>query len=289
MASLRDIRRRIRSVGNTKQITRAMQMVSAARMRRARVLASATRPFGERLREVLRTVTARVKEYRHPLLYQREGKRAVLILITSDRGLCGALNSNVIRAAQQQMRREAYGGYKIIAIGRKGRDFARRMGIEVLAEVTDLGERPSFASVQPAIEAATGAFLGDRADVVVVAYARYVSAMVQNPQVFNLIPVVPAQAEAAAAGLGDYIYEPDAQSVLDQLLPRYVDSQVFEAVVENLASEHSARMLAMRNATENAAELIERLTLSANKLRQANITKELMEIIGGAEALTQAS
>ncbi len=261
-----------------------MQMVAAAKMRRAQARVQEARPYADGMRAVLATVSARVKEYRHPFLTAPERGDPVLLLVTTDRGLCGALNVNVIRAAHQHMR-ERYGSrYAVIAVGRKGREFAGRFGLPVLDAITGLPDRPTFAAVQPAAARAMGAFLDGRASSVTLAYAHYRNILRQVPQVVPLLPMVPPEASGPGPS-GDYIYEPDAQSVLDRLLPRWVETEVYRAVLENQASEQAAKMVAMRAATNNANDLIRELTLTANKVRQASITRELMEIVGGAEAL----
>ncbi len=284
MASLRDIRRRIRSVSSTEQITKAMQAVSAARMHRAQAQVAASRPYRDQIDQVLGAVAARAKEYKHPFLVERDGTRGLLVLVTSDRGLCGALNVNVIRAANQYMRGHFDSDYQVIVVGRKGRAWARRFGHREVAEVTALGDRPPVEEVRAVAQVAMEQFMSGQVDAVVLAYAKHISALVQEPVVGTLIPVAP-QDQGQGPILGDYIYEPGAREVLDQLLPRCVEAHIYQAVLENLASEHSARMVAMRNASKAAGDLIRQLTLTANKVRQATITRELMEIVGGAEAL----
>jgi len=288
VATLRDIRRRIRGVTSTKQITRAMQMVATAKMRRAQARVRAARPYATEMAQVLATLRERAQEYRHPFLVPAEGTRGLLVLVTSDRGLCGALNVNTIRLAHREMLRRFGPGYQVVTVGRKGRDFARRNRLDIVLDVSPLPDRPGPAAVRPAARAAIDLFLAGTVQQVMLAFAAYRSTLVQEALVEPLIPVPPpAPGDAAArAGLGsDYIYEPDAQAVLDDLLPRAIESRVYQAVLENQASEWSARMVAMRSATDNADDLIRQLTLTANKVRQAAITRELMEIVSGAEAL----
>jgi F-type H+-transporting ATPase subunit gamma len=287
MPSLRDVRRRIRSVENTQKITKAMQVVSATRLRRAQQAVQATRPYADKMREVLQTTAERASEYRHPYLQPREGNRALVILITSDQGLCGALNTNTIRAVNEQIRQRHENRARFVAIGRKGRDFLARYRRDLVAEVTGLRDRPGVASVLPPVRAALDEFDQERVDVVLLAFARWVSTLRQEPEIRTLIPVeIPG--EIAGHVSADYLYEPDPETVLDALLPRYIETQVYQALLENQASFHSARMIAMQNATNAAGDLIKELTLTANKVRQETITTELMEIIGGAEAVRSA-
>lgn len=283
MPSLRDVRRRIRSFQNTQKITKAMQVVSATRLRRAQSAVKDTRPYAEKMVEVLETTAERATEYRHPYLERRQGDRALVILITADRGLCGALNANSIRAATRYATEHHGGQARYVTIGRKGRDFLVRFRRDVVAEVSGLKDRPGIGPILPAIRVALEEFDKGRVDTVLLAYARWVSTLVQEPVVGTLIPIeIPNVQEGPG---NDYIYEPDPEQLLDALLPRYVETQVYEALLENQASEHSARMVAMQNATNAAGDLINSYTLTANKIRQAAITAELMDIVGGAEAL----
>ncbi len=290
MATLRDIRRRIRGVTSTKQITRAMQMVAMAKMRRAQARVRASRPYAAEMSQVLAALRERAREYRHPFLVPVEGGTGLLLLVTSDRGLCGALNVNTIRLAHREMVRRYGPRYPVVTVGRKGRDFARRNRLEIVADLSGLPDRPSPAEVAPAARAAIDLFLTGTVRTVWLAFAAYRSTLVQEAVMEPLIPVPPPAAPAVAAaaraaGGSDYLYEPDAQAVLDALLPRAIEGRVYQAVLENQASEWSARMVAMRSATDNADDLIRQLTLTANKVRQAAITRELMEIVSGAEAL----
>jgi F-type H+-transporting ATPase subunit gamma len=287
MASLRQIRRRIRSVQNIAKVTRAMELVAASKMRRAQAAALAARPYAERLRWVIadlaETIPLMEPERLHPLLQRRPEVRAVeLILITPDRGLCGGLPTNMNRRAGQFVLEQGK-PVRIVAVGRKGRDFFRRLGQNVVAEFIGLGDRPTYEDVRPIAQIAIQDYINGEVDEVYVLYPLFVSTTVQRPEVVKLLPVEPPQ-EAATWGI-DYIYEPDRETVLAELLPRYVERQVYEAVLEAVASEQSARMVAMRNATDNANELIRELTLVYNKARQETITKELLEITSGVEAL----
>ncbi len=286
MPSLRDIRRRIASVKSTQKITKAFQIVSATRLRRAQEMVQAARPYAEKMREVLQTASERVSEYRHPFLERREGKRAVMILVTSDRGLCGALNSNNLRAATRFMNENYPQSPRFVTIGRKGRDFLLRYRRQVVADASGISDRPRVAEVLPAVTVALEEYTRSETDAVLLCFARWISTLRQESTVLTLIPAeIPKREAGEQVPTADYIYEPDPESVLDALLPRYVETQVFRAVLENKASEHSARMIAMQNATNAAGELIDALTLFANKVRQASITTELMEIVSGAEAL----
>ena len=290
MASQREIRRRIRSVRNISQITRAMEMVSASRLRRAQQRVTAARPYTERLNAVIANLAgaagaAADEDVSFPLLDQRPIRRAELILITPDRGLTGALNSNVIRRASRYILNEAGVPVSIIAVGRKGRDFMVRYRREVVAEFTALGDYPTLNQVTPITQIAVDDFVNGRVDAVFVVYSRFVSTMTQTPDIQQVLPVQPPTGDDAAARAANFIFEPSPAVVLNALIPRYVDQQVYRAILESIASEHAARMVAMRNATDNARDLVSDLTLSMNKARQAQITREVSEIAAGANAL----
>ena len=281
MATLAEIRRRIASLKNTQQITKAMEAVAASKLRRAQARAQEARPYADRMAEVLGEVASRVSEFRHPFLTEREVRNRIMILVSADRGLAGGLNVNMFRAALNYMRQ----GPKtsLVTIGRKGRDYFRRLGVPVLAEVSNIGDRPELKDILPVITVAIDEYMEGNADEVALGYTGFVSVTRLEPRINRLIPVhIPERKEGAR---GDYLYEPEPEEVFASLLPRYVEALVYAAVLDNLASEQSARMVAMRNATKNAGELIDDLTLERNKVRQATITKELMEIVGGAEAL----
>jgi F-type H+-transporting ATPase subunit gamma len=303
LPSLRDVRRRIRSFQNTQKITKAMQVVSATRLWRAQAAVQAARPYAEKMVEVLGTTAERATEYRHPYLERRGGDRALVILVTADRGLCGALNSNTLRAVTRHVNERHRGRARYVTIGRKGRDFLARYRREIVAEVSGLPDRPGIALVLPVIRAALDEYDEGRADTVLLAYARWVSTLRQDAEVRALLPIElprpPSPPEGEGWGGGDprsaptsrhrtandYLYEPEPEAVLDALLPRYVETQVYRALLENQASFYSAQMIAMQNATNAAGDLIKSYTLTANKIRQASITAELMEIVSGAEAL----
>jgi F-type H+-transporting ATPase subunit gamma len=288
LPAFRDIVRRIDSIKNTQKITKAMQVVAATRLRRAQAAVQATRPYADKMVEVLQTVSERSSEYKHPFLIRREGKRAVMILVTTDKGLAGAINVNNIRAATRYMSQNFPDQQGYVTLGRKGRDFLLRYRRNVIAEVSNLPDRPSQGQVLPAVTVALDEYTKGNADAVLLCYAKWVSTLRQEPTIRVLIPVEIPKREGDSTGpRADYIYEPDPESVLDGLLPRYVETQVFQAVLENKASEYSAKMIAMQNATNAAGDLIDSLTLYANKVRQAGITTELMEIVSGAAAQSQ--
>jgi F-type H+-transporting ATPase subunit gamma len=290
LPSYRDIARRIDSIKNTQKITKAMQVVAATRLRKAQAAVQATRPYADKMIEVLQTVGERATEYKHPFLVRRQGKRAVMILVTTDKGLCGAINVNNIRAATRYMQENYPDHPQYVTLGRKGRDFLLRYRREVLAEVSNLPDRPSPALVLPAVTVALEEYTKGNTDAVLLCYAKWISTIRQEPTVRVLIPAEIPKREGGQQGLpADYIYEPEPEAVLDGLLPRYVETQVFQAVLENKASEYSAKMIAMQNATTAAGDLIDSLTLFANKVRQAGITTELMEIVSGAEAVSGTS
>ena len=290
MATLRDIRNRIRSVKNTQKITKALQVVSATKLRRAQAAVQAARPYAEKMLEVLETTSESDTEYRHPFMERRYGKRATIILVTSDRGMAGALNSNTLRAAQRFATSEGLTDLKWVTIGRKGNSFLSRFRRNVIADVSGLPDiRPHISQILPGVTVALDEYREGRTDMVLLAYEKWVSTLRQEPVVRPLIPVEIQERDRNAGPRAEYIYEPDPEEVLDALLPRYVETQVYQAVLENQASEHSARMIAMQNATDAAGDLIKILTLTANKARQAAITTELMEIVGGAEALRSSS
>jgi F-type H+-transporting ATPase subunit gamma len=286
VANAREIRRRIRSVNNMSQITRAMEMVSAAKMRRAQQRVVASRPYSERLEAMIADLSSlsvdaeQLKEF--PLLEQREVKRAAVILITPDRGLTGALNLNVIRRATHYILTDAGVPVEVIAAGKKGRDFMVRTRQDVVAEFTGLGDKVTLDDTRPIAEVAIEDFVSGKVDAVYLVYAQFVNTLVQRPEIRQILPIVKPQQSGVYT---DYIFEPSPEAVLRNLLPRYVEVQIYQAMLESIASEHSARMVAMRNATENAKELVSDLTLSANKARQAQITREVSEIAAGANAL----
>ncbi|MDO8615125.1 MAG: ATP synthase F1 subunit gamma [Dehalococcoidia bacterium] len=286
MGTLRQIRRRIRSIQSTAKITRAMELVAASKMRRAQLNALAGRPYAEKMRWVLadlaETLPLIEPEALHPLLQRREVKAMEIILVTPDRGLAGGLPSSMNRRAAQFILERGV-PVRVVAAGRKGRDFMRRTGQQVVAEFIAIGDNPGYEEIRPIAQVVMQDFTAGLADEVYLIYAEYVNTVTQRPQVFKLLPVEPpAEAETARV---DYIYEPGREAVLAELLPRYVERQLYGAILEAIASEQSARMVAMRNATDNANELMRDLTLVYNKARQEAITSELLDITGGVEAL----
>lgn len=285
---LRIIRRRIRTIQSTAKITRAMELVAASKMRRAQLNAIAARPYAERLRWVLadlaETLSTIDEADRHPLLQVRPEVKAIeLVIVTPNRGLSGGLPANLNRRAAQFVLDQGGKPVRVIAVGRKGRDFMRRTGQQIAAEFLELGDYPSVLDTQPIARIAIDDFISGEADEVHLLYAEFVNTVTQRATVMKLLPIEAPQ-DASTHGV-DYIYEPDRASVLAQLLPRYVERQIYGAILEAGASEQSARMVAMRNATDNANELMRDLTLVYNKARQESITSELLDIVGGVEAL----
>ena len=283
MASLRDLRQRIKSVRSTRKITKAMELVAAAKMRRAQERVMAARPYSDEITAVMAELMRRSPGYQHPYLQIREVRRRVIILVTADRGLCGALNSNNIRLAVREMNAEPAAPTAVVTIGRKGRDLIRRLRKDLIADVSQIGDRPGMGDILPAVRVAMDRYEAGEADQVDVVFAHFVSVGRQQATLRRVLPVEPPSRETVRGG-ADFIYEPEPSVVLDALLPRYVEAQVYQAVLENLASFQAAQMIAMRNASDNATELIADLTLTANKARQTMITTELMEVVGGAAA-----
>ena len=282
MASQRDIRRRIGAVKNIKQITRAMQFVAASKLRRAQESTLQSRPYSDKIDEVLADLAAVLGDEDHPLLGEREGGRRMIVLITTDRGLAGPLNTNTVRFAAREIT-EHPGDLTVVTVGRKGRDAMARARVPLEAHFPGFGDKPTFADVLPLARLVTDAFVDGSVATVDIIYSRFVSTLTQRPDVDRLLPVEPAEDTEGIPGR-QFIFEPNAATVLTQLLPRYVATRLFQAVLESKASEESSRMVAMKNATENAEELIEDLTLSYNKVRQSNITREMIEIATGAQA-----
>ena len=287
MATTRQIRRRIRSVQSTAKITKAMELVAASKMRRAQQRALAGRPYAERISWVLsdlaETLPLLEQEQVHPLLRRREVRNTGIILITPNRGLCGGLPTNLNRRASA-LALELESAAQLIAIGKKGRDFFRRTNVPIIAEFLELGDYPEYAEVLPIARLVIDDYLNERYDQVLIVYPYFVNTMTQEPRVQQLLPVEPPE-EAETAKV-EYIYEPSREAVLAELLTRYVEMQIYAAILEGIASEQSARMVAMRNATDAAHEMIDDLTLTYNKARQEQITKELLDIVGGVEGMT---
>ena len=292
MASLKEIRGRIGSIRNIAQITRAMEMMSASRMKRAQDAILAARPYSDELRDALSRVAGAVSEEVDPLLARRPVRRIALVVLTTDRGLAGALDSNTVRAVLRWIasRVQGSGGEAIevdaVTVGRKGRDGLRRAGIHIAAHFSHLGNRPAFSDVTPVARLVTQDFLDGTYDEIGVAYSTFISTLSQRPEVRTILPVVePQMGEEQRISNDEYLFEPSPEAVIHQLLPHYVAIDLYRALLENNASEESARMVAMRSATDNANELIDDLTLVYNKTRQATITREMIEIASGAEAL----
>ena len=291
MPSERELKRRLRSVRNIQQVTKAMQTVAASRMRRAQAATLASRPYEERLRTVLHELGPYAEPEDHPLLARRPRERALIVLVTSDRGLVGAMNTNLIRAALRFAQRQRAASY--VAVGRKGISAMRRLRSPIVAEFTGLGDRPTSTDTNVVARVAGEEFVAARVDEVYLAFTRFVNTLRQEPTVRRILPLVPAEEEMAGGPRGteppgtlQYIFEPDAQGVLAAVLPRLVEVSIYQAVLESKASEQSARMVAMRNASDAAEEMIEDLTLTYNKARQDQITRELLDLVGGAEALS---
>ena len=282
MASQRDIRRRITAAKNIKQITRAMQFVAASKLKRAQEATLASRAYAQKIDEVLADLAAVLGGEDHPLLVRRESGKRLLILVTTDRGLAGALNTNTIRFAAQQIA-TTKGDLSVVTAGRKGRDAMRRARVPMEAHFDGFRERPTFADVLPIARLVTDGYLDGTYGRVDIVYSQFVSTLVQRPFIDELLPVAPSEDTEGIPG-NQFIFEPDPGTVLERLLPRYVATRLFQAALETTASFFSSQMVAMKNATENAEELIEDLTLAYNKVRQSNITREMIEIATGAQA-----
>jgi len=282
MASQRDIRRRIGSVKNIKQITRAMQFVAASKLKRAQDATLAARPYSEKLDEVLADLAAVLGGEDHPLLGTPDGGKRLVVLITTDRPLSGPLNTNIVRFIARDII-ETPGDVSVITVGRKGRDAMRRTGVPLEAHFATFGDRPTFADVLPLARLIRDDFLAGTYSRVDLVYSKFISTLIQKPELHQVLPITPSADTEGIPG-NQFIFEPNPVAVLEQLLPRYVATRIYQAVLELTASEWSAKMVAMRSATDNAQELIEDLTLTYNKVRQANITREMIEIATGASA-----
>jgi F-type H+-transporting ATPase subunit gamma len=284
LANIRLIRRRIKGIQSTAKITRAMEMIATLKMRRAQERGLAGRSYSEKIHQVIADLAALPAEggALHPLLQRRAVNKIAVVHITPDRGLCGGLNANINRRTASLILERSI-PVSLIAVGRKGLDFMRRYGRDIRAEFTRLGDRPSLLDTVPISRIIIDDYTNGVIDLVYLVYAGFISTMVQRPVMHQVLPVEPA--EIPGAENVDYIYEPGPAAVLGELLPRFVEMEVYHAILESIASEQSARMVAMRNATDSANELIEELTLMYNKARQESITKELLDITGGAAAL----
>ena len=282
MSNLRDLRRRIKSIKSTQQITKAMKAVSAAKMRRAQDNVLAARPFAKRVRDVLGRVGSASAGMKHPLLAVREPEKVAFVVVTADRGLCGGFNANVIRKAVQEINKGQ--NVEVIAVGRKIRDFCRRRGYKTPQSYAGLGETADVGFARQVAGYVIDKYTAEEYDEVYLVYSQFVNVLVQKPLVLKLLPVEPPEGREGDKQ-ANYIFEPEAEDIMGKMLPMYIENALFQALLESKAGEHSARMTAMDNATRNAADMIVRLTLSMNRARQAAITTEISEIVGGAAAL----
>jgi F-type H+-transporting ATPase subunit gamma len=286
MAAQREIKRRIRSIKNTAQITKAMQTVAASRMRRAQQRVAATRPYAQHIRAIVADVAGKSGAENHPLLARRDVHGVEVLMISPDRGLAGAMVTNIKRETSRLIQRQGQNPTRVIAVGRKGRDFISRSRLNLVAEFTQLGDHPSAEVVGPIARQLLDDFESEQVDVVYLVYTQFISTLRQQPRVVQLLPVIPPEDAKAESVNAPWNYEPDnPQAVLSSLLPRYIEFTIYQALLESIASFYSAQMIAMSNATDNANELVGELTLLMNKARQAEITKEIAEISGAAEAI----
>src|SRR5512132_166387 len=287
MPGTKEIRMKIRSVQNTRKITKAMEMVAASKMRKAQERMRHARPYGEKIRNVAAHISHANPEYRHPFLVDRDSvKRVGLIVVTTDKGLCGALNTNVLRMALNQYKEwQAQGEeMEVCCLGNKGLGFMQRLGANIVSQAVQLGDRPHLERLIGTLKVMLDGYTRDRFDRLMIGYNRFFNTMKQEPVLEQLLPLS-GERLGAPETVWDYLYEPEAKAVLDQVMTRYIEAIIFQAVAENMASEQSARMVAMKAASDNARDLIDELTLIYNKNRQAGITKELSEIVAGAAAV----
>jgi F-type H+-transporting ATPase subunit gamma len=291
MAGSKEIRTKIKSVQNTRKITKAMEMVAASKMRKAQERMRAARPYGDKIRNIAAHMSGANPEYRHPFLIKREVKTAGVIVVTTDKGLCGGLNTNVLRMVTAKLKELETAGVKIeaTAIGNKGFGFLNRIGAKVVSHAIQIGDKPHLDKLIGPVKVQLDAYAAGKIDVVYLAYTNFINTMKQEPHIEQLLPLTAdkfKQSEEEKKAYGwDYLYEPDAKVVIEELLTRYVEAIVYQAVAESMASEQSARMVAMKSASDNAKKVIGDLQLTYNKARQAAITKELSEIVGGAAAV----
>ena len=289
MPTLLDFRRRIRSVKNTQQITRAMKFVAAARLRRAQEAAIAARPYARELARLLRSIMSRIAEPAHPLLANREEKRILVLVLTGERGLAGAFNTNILRRAQDFFRANKDKKIAVVPVGKKGRDALKKAGFQIAAEYVNVLARVDFGTAREIATLVTELYSKEEVDAVYIVFSEFKTVMSPNLVTTKLLPIEAVHADEgtaaeAASAQVDYLYEQPEEELLGKLLPRYVETQVLRAMLESSAAEHAARMTAMESATKNAGEVIEALTLHMNKVRQAAITKEIIEIVSGASA-----
>ena len=278
---------KIRSVQNTRKITKAMEMVAASKMRKAQERMRHARPYGEKIRTIAAHISHANPEYKHPFLVHRDSvKRVGIIVITTDKGLCGALNTNLLRMVLSQYKAWQNEGEEIdvCAIGNKGFGFMQRLGANIVSHAIQIGDRPQMDKLIGTVKVMLDGYISDRFDRLMIASNRFINTMKQEPSIEQLLPLA-GDRLGSPESVWDYLYEPEAKAVLDQVMTRYIEAIIFQAVAENMASEQSARMVAMKAASDNARDLIEELTLIYNKNRQAGITKELSEIVGGAAAV----
>jgi F-type H+-transporting ATPase subunit gamma len=289
MPTLLDFRRRIRSVKNTQQITRAMKFVAAARLRRAQEAALAARPYAQELARVLRSIMSRIDQPEHPLLAHRPEERILVIVLTGERGLAGAFNSNILRKANDFFRQHKSQKLSVVPVGKKGRDSLKKAGFQFAAEYVNVLARVNFGTARDIASVVTDLYTKEEIDSVYIVFSEFKTVMTPNLVLEKLLPVEPIRAEEEtdaekASAQVDYIYEQPKEKLLDKLLPRYIETQILRAMLESSAAEHAARMTAMESATKNAGDVIEALTLHMNKVRQAAITKEIIEIVSGASS-----
>ena len=287
MAGSKEIRTKIKSVQNTRKITKAMEMVAASKMRKAQERMRAARPYGEKIRNVAAHISHANPEYRHPFLITRDTvKKVGIIVITADKGLCGGLNTNVLRLALGKIKEWDSEGeqFEVCCIGNRGLGFMQRLGANVVSHVIGIGDKPHMEKLIGAVKLMLDGYIEDRFDRLMIFYTRFINTMKQEAVMEQLLPLS-GEKLGVPSGSWDYIYEPEAKVVLDQALSRYIEALIYQAVSENMASEQSARMVAMKSASDNAGNVIDELTLIYNKTRQAAITKELSEIVGGAAAI----
>ena len=286
MAAGKEIRGKIKSVENTKKITKAMEMVAASKMRKAQERMRAARPYSDKVRNIAANLGQANPEYTHPFMRGNDAKATGFIVVTTDKGLCGGMNTNVLRILTGKLREAEATGHKVqaVAIGNKGLGFLNRVGVPVVSQLTQMGDKPHLEKMIGPVKVLLDAYAAGKNNSVQLCFTRFVNTMRQEAVVEQLLPLAKLEADHAHRDW-DYIYEPDAQTVIDELLVRYVEALVYQAVAENMASEQSARMVAMKSATDNAGSVISELKLVYNKTRQAAITKELSEIVAGAAAV----
>lgn len=287
MAGGKEITTKIRSIENTKKVTSALEMVSASKIRKSQDLMNASRPYASMIRRVMGHLSKANPEFRHPFTVRREKTRKVgYIIVSTDRGLCGGLNTNLFKLVLASIRewQAKDAEVSLVTLGKKASAFFKNIKVEIAAHTSDLGEKPQIEDLVGSIKVMLDAYREDKVDLVYVVYNDFINTMSQQPTLEQLLPL-PETDDEEVRDIWDYIYEPDAESLLDTILVRYIEADVYQAVLENLASEHAARMIAMKNATDNAGDLIDELTLVFNKARQAAITQEISEIVGGAAAV----